>query len=447
MPSARRIGLFPDTYTIDDRYHISIGGLPIRQLAQEFGTPLYVLDYETLRHRIRSFQQALQDMNPPGQAFYAGKAFLTKAMAGFLEQQHMGLDVVSGGELYTALEGGMNPSRIIFHGNVKTDEEIRFGLLRGVGYFVVDSLAELEAISRIAKEVDKPAPILLRLTPGIEAHTHAFIQTGQFDSKFGFAMQDGIHEVALQRALTLPYLELKGFHAHIGSQIFDEDPFVHNAQRLMEFMHDALERYHYWPEVVDIGGGFGVQYGPDDDPPQVSRILARVNDAMQRMTPHGYAVPTVFIEPGRAIVAEAGVTIYQVGATKTVPGGKRYAAVDGGMGDNIRPALYQASYTAQVDGKNPEDRALYTIAGRYCESGDILVKDIPLPPIEPGDYVVVFGTGAYNFAMASNYNRVPRPAVVLVYNGQASLWVKRESYEDMAHNDLPWQDPEEGLWR
>ena len=440
--------MFPDTYTVDGHYHIAIGGVPIRQLAEEYGTPLYVLDYDTLIHRIQSFQESLREMNPPGQAFYAGKAFLSTAMAGLLKDQGMGLDVVSGGELYTALEAGMDPARVVFHGNVKTEDEIRMGLSRGVGYFVVDSLAELAAISRIAGEAGDQAAILLRLTPGIEAHTHAFIQTGQFDSKFGFGMKDGIHEEALEEALRLPNLVLKGFHAHIGSQIFEEDPFVHNAQRLMEFMRVALERHRYWPEVLDIGGGFGVQYGPEDDPPQVPRILARVNETMRRLTPPGHPVPTVFIEPGRAIVAEAGVTIYQVRATKTVPGGRRYVAVDGGMGDNIRPALYQAAYVAQVDGKNPDTPdGVYTIAGRYCESGDILVKDIALPEPEVGDYLAVYGTGAYNYAMASNYNRVPRPAVVLVDKGRTVLWVKRESYEDLVRNDLPWRRPEEGRWR
>ncbi|WP_028962988.1 diaminopimelate decarboxylase [Sulfobacillus thermosulfidooxidans] len=433
--------MFPDTYQRDEFNRISIGGVPVRQLAEAYGTPLYVLDYATMLHRIHAFQEALNEMTPPGRAFYAGKAFLTTAMAGFLNAHGMGLDVVSGGELYTAIAAGFDMQNIVFHGNVKTAEEIQLALEHNVGYVVVDSLDELHLIDEIAARMSIKAPVLLRLTPGIEAHTHAFIQTGQFDSKFGFGMKDGIHEEAVSVALASSHIDLKGFHAHIGSQIFDEDPFVHNAMRLMEFIQSLWEQRRFWPEVLDIGGGFGVQYTHKDDPPEVPSILARVNQAVQALTPRECEPPVIFIEPGRAIVAEAGVTVYQVNATKTVPGGKNYIAVDGGMGDNIRPALYQAEYVAQVDGKPIDGVALYTLAGRYCESGDILIRDVALPPVEVGDYVVVFGTGAYNYAMSSNYNRVPKPAVVLVADGHSQLWVKRETYQDLVAQDLPWRDP------
>ncbi len=432
-------GMFPITYRMDEHHHIFIGGMSVRDLAECYGTPLYVLDYATMLGRIRQFQGALDEMMPPGHAFYAGKAFLCTAMAGFLNDQGWGLDVVSGGELYTALQAGFDMTKIVFHGNVKTQEEIEAALRYGVGYVVADSLDELVLLNETARRLDKEAPVLLRLTPGIEAHTHAFIQTGQFDSKFGFAMKDGIHEEAVDAALSYSHIKLKGFHAHIGSQIFDEDPFVHNAERLMSFFGTLWEKRGFWPEVLDIGGGFGVQYTPLDDPPDVTRVLMRVNRTVQAMTPRACQVPLVFIEPGRAIVAEAGVTIYRVHATKTVPGGKHYVAVDGGMGDNIRPALYQAAYSAQVDGKPPEEMIRYTIAGRYCESGDILIRDVSLSPVEVGDYLVVFGTGAYNYAMSSNYNRVPRPAVVVVSQGRSTPWVKRETYQDLLTQDLPWK--------
>lgn len=430
--------MFPVTYRRDEQNRIFIGGAAVKDLAESYGTPLYVLDYATMLQRIRQFQSALDEMTPRGRAFYAGKAFLSKAMAGFLNENHWGLDVVSGGELYTAIQAGFDMGNIVFHGNVKTVEEIETALCHHVGYVVADSLDELSLLNETARKLDVRAPVLLRLTPGIEAHTHAFIRTGQFDSKFGFAMQDGIHDEAVSVALSLPYLQLKGFHAHIGSQIFDEDPFIHNAQRLMEFMAELWEQRGFWPEVLDIGGGFGVQYTPTDDPPDITRVLLEVNQRVQAMTPRGCQSPEILIEPGRAIVAEAGITVYQVHATKVVPGGRHYVAVDGGMGDNIRPALYQAAYTAQVDGKPLERLNAYTVAGRYCESGDILISQASLAPVEVGDYLVVFGTGAYNYAMSSNYNRVPRPAVVLVSEGQQRVWVKRETYQDLLAQDLPW---------
>ncbi len=434
--------MFPDTFEIDENYHIRIGGVAVQQLAEKYGTPVYVLDYATMVHRLQMFKDVLNTMVRPGRVYYAGKAFLNKAMAGFLAHEGVGLDVVSGGELYTALAGGFPARDIVFHGNVKSSEEIYMGLEAGVGFIVVDSLDELSNVDRIAGILGVEAPVLLRLTPGIEAHTHAFIQTGQFDSKFGFGMTAGIHEQALQEALLCRHVQLKGFHAHIGSQIFEEDPFVHNARRLMEFVQYAYETYQFWPEVLDIGGGFGVQYSLSDDPPLVSRILQRVDDIVRNMTVAGHQTPIVFIEPGRAIVAEAGVTLYRVNATKTVPGGRRYVAVDGGMGDNIRPALYQAQYVAQIDGRIPEAQSLVTIAGRYCESGDIIIRDIALPAPERGDLLVVYATGAYNYSMASNYNRVPRPAVVLVHRAQTMEWNRRESYDDLLRNDSEWHDPE-----
>ncbi len=432
--------MFPVTYRRDEHHQIFIGGTSVKDLAETYGTPLYVLDYATMLQRIRQFQSALDKMHPPGEAFYAGKAFLCTAMAGFLNEQRWGLDVVSGGELYTAVKAKFDMAKIVFHGNVKTPEEIETALRYGVGYVVADSLDELLLVNETARRLDMQAPVLLRLTPGIEAHTHAFIRTGQFDSKFGFAMKDGIHDEAVSVALSLSHIKLKGFHAHIGSQIFEEDPFVHNAQKLMGFVLRLWEQREFWPEVLDIGGGFGVQYTPGDDPPDVERVLLKVNQTLRTMTPSGCQAPKLLIEPGRSIVAEAGITIYRVHATKVVPGGRHYVAVDGGMGDNIRPALYQAVYTAQVDGKSVERLFPYTVAGRYCESGDILIPNASLAPIETGDYLVVFGTGAYNYAMSSNYNRVPRPAVALVSEGQSKLWVKRETYQDLLSQDLPWQN-------
>lgn len=429
----------PDTYVVDQSHRISVGGIRLDALAEKYGTPLYVLDQTTIVNRIRQYQEALNELTPAGQAFYAGKAFICQAMAGLLEHQGMGLDVVSGGELYTALTAGFDPSRIMFHGNVKTREEIAYALNAKVGHMVCDSLEELNRIEQEASRLDCQAPILLRITPGIEAHTHEFIRTGQFDSKFGFALTQGIADQAVLRALELPHIALKGFHAHIGSQIFDEDPFIRNAEILLNYSLQWYQEQGWWPEVLNIGGGFGVRYQSQDVAPRLAAVVGAIRSMVDRLTPNGLVPPRIFMEPGRSIIAEAGVTVYQVMVKKEVPGGKWYVAVDGGMGDNIRPALYQARYQAAIDGKADEPGTeTVTVAGRYCETGDVLIKDIALPPVSIDDLLVVFDTGAYNYAMASNYNRVPRPAVVLVADGRDELWVARETYQDMVHGDKPW---------
>ncbi|MCL6561638.1 MAG: diaminopimelate decarboxylase [Firmicutes bacterium] len=439
-------GLFPITWNQDDSHQISIGGIPIRDLAERFGTPLYVMDYATLADRLTRYRAALATLDPPGLPYFAGKAFLCRAMAGLLEDLGIGLDVVSGGELATAVAGGFRPERAIFHGNVKTPEEIAYGLEVGVGLWGVDSLDELEALSRAASHFGTQARVVLRLTPGIEAHTHAFIRTGQFDTKFGLAMSEGIAEEAVARALALPGIQLVGFHAHIGSQILEIAPFLANLERLLSFSRVTLSTHGFWPEILDVGGGLGVRYTAEDDPPALETVVEGMRQVIAEYTPAGMAAPQVLMEPGRSVVAEAGVTLYRVGAIKRVPSGKRYVAVDGGMGDNIRPALYQAAYQAVVDGKAPgADGFVGALAGRYCESGDILIPEARWPAdLEVGDLVAVLVTGAYNYAMASNYNRVPRPAVVAVHQGEAKVWVQRERWEDLYRLDGAWERWERG---
>ncbi|MCL5115673.1 MAG: diaminopimelate decarboxylase [Firmicutes bacterium] len=428
----------PDTFQQTSSGHISIGGVPVSTLAEKFGTPLYVLDYDTMVHRMQEYRNALAQLQPAGWACYAGKAFLCRAMVELVAQEGLGLDVVSGGELYTALQAGFDPKNILFHGNVKTAAELRFGLEAGVGQFVVDSLDELDRLNRIADEMGRTAPVLLRLTPGIDAHTHDFIRTGQFDSKFGFGIGDGIADEAVRRALAAERIQLNGFHAHIGSQILEGDPFVANAEALMAFSQRWHQMAGFWPRILDIGGGLGVRYTGGEEPPQLAHILRRIQGLLTEATPPGAAVPKILMEPGRSIVAEAGVTLYTVEAVKTVVGGKVYVAVDGGMGDNIRPALYQAQYAASLDGK-PESTppSAVTVAGRYCESGDILLSGVPLADPQVGDRLIVWATGAYNYSMASTYNRVPRPAVVVVRDGEVSRWVERERWEDVTRLDLP----------
>ncbi|MCY0877631.1 MAG: diaminopimelate decarboxylase [Firmicutes bacterium] len=428
----------PDSYRKLPNGQIEIGGVSLKALAATYGTPLYILDYQTLIDRMRRFRDALAGLNFRGRVMYAGKAFLCRAMVELVASEGLGLDVVSGGELTTALRAGMDPGRIVFHGNVKTREEMALALTHRVGAIVVDSLDELRRLDEMARERSAVAPILLRLTPGIEAHTHEFIRTGQFDSKFGFALKDGIADEAVSMALDLSHVRLEGFHAHIGSQILEAEPFVANAEALLQFSRGWWERTGFWPQVLDVGGGFGVRYQAQDEPPEVEPLLRRVQEAFQRLTPPGEDVPELWLEPGRSIVAEAGCTLYTIESVKQVVDEKVYVAVDGGMGDNIRPALYQAAYTAEVDGK-PETSALrtVTVAGRYCESGDILIKDARLADPNVDDLLVVWGTGAYNYAMASTYNRVPRPAVVLVHDGEAFVWVERESWDDLVRLDRP----------
>ncbi|MBX5466573.1 MAG: diaminopimelate decarboxylase [Firmicutes bacterium] len=427
------------TWRRDDAHRIWIGGVSVAELVETFGTPLYVMDYATVVDRLGRYQAALAACDPPGLPYYAGKAFLCRALAGLLEERGVGLDVVSGGELATALAGGFDPRRILFHGNVKTRDEIAYGLAQGVGLWAVDSLDELALLDQMAGAAGVKAAIVLRLTPGIEAHTHAFIRTGQFDTKFGLAMAAGIAEGAVDAALAAPHLDLVGYHAHIGSQILEVEPFLANLERLLGFARDQYQRLGFWPEVLDVGGGLGVRYTPEDDPPPLEVVVEGMRELLRQWTPPDRSPPRLYMEPGRSVVAEAGVTLYRVGAIKTVPSGRRYLAVDGGMGDNIRPALYQAPYRAEVDGKVGEAVAA-TLAGRYCESGDILIAEQQWPAdVAVGDVVAVLGTGAYNYTMASNYNRVPRPPVVAVREGQARVWVEGERWEDLYRLDRPWE--------
>jgi diaminopimelate decarboxylase len=425
----------PSTYHKAVDGVISVGGMKLSDLAARYGTPLYVLDYETLVANLRRYREALAQWGIP---YYAGKAFCCRAMVELVAQEQFGLDVVSGGELYTARTAGLDMSRVLFHGNVKTAAEIDAGLKSEVGHFVIDSLDELVAVNQAAAAMQRVAPVLLRLTPGIEAHTHEFIRTGQFDSKFGLALANGIAEEAVKKTLACPNLRLDGFHAHIGSQILTVEPLVANAQALLQFSLRMLEQFDYWPRILDIGGGFGVQYTQSDSPPDPAAVLRSVKGLVDEWTPRGQKPPQIIVEPGRSVVAEAGFTLYRVEVVKEVPGGRVYVAVDGGMGDNIRPALYQAVYSAELDGK-PDSVPLreVSVAGRYCETGDLLIAATQLPQPMRGDLLVVWGTGAYNYAMASTYNRVPRPAVVLVSRADAQVWIEREAWEDLAQWDRP----------
>jgi diaminopimelate decarboxylase len=427
----------PVTYARDARGVLTVGGVPLDELAAQYGTPLYVMDVATIRQRLAAWREALGDT---GRVYYAGKAFLCRAMAELVQAEGVGLDVVSGGELTTALMAGVPPAEIVLHGNVKTRAELELALATGVGRIVVDSLEELSLLDELAQEAGRRVAVLLRLTPGIEAHTHEFIRTGQFDSKFGFATVGGAADEAVRAALASPGIRLAGLHAHIGSQILEVDPFAANAEALLRFARRQYDLHGWWPEEIDIGGGLGVSYEPADDPPTPEDVVRAVRERVADLVPADCAWPMLSVEPGRSVAADAGVTLYRVGVKKRVPG-RTYVAVDGGMGDNIRPALYQARYMAEPVGPPRAEREVVTVAGRYCESGDLLLRDAELPRLEPGDLLAVFTTGAYTYAMASTYNRVPRPAVVAVDRAVVQVWVERESWADLARHDRPLASP------
>ncbi|NLM51620.1 MAG: diaminopimelate decarboxylase [Firmicutes bacterium] len=426
------------TMRINEQNHLEIGGCDTVELAKEFGTPLYIMDEALIRQNCAAYRDTLAQLYPKSQVAYAGKAFLTMAMCRLIEEEGLALDVASGGEIYTALQAGFPAAKMIFHGNNKTPEEIRLALACGIGRFVVDSFSELELLANLAAEAKKKAKIYLRVKPGIEAHTHHYIQTGQMDSKFGLGLADGQALAAVKAALKTKHLELRGLHCHIGSQIFDFKPFQLAAHTMLDFMQEIKKKTGFVVEELDLGGGFGIRYLKQDNPYSLTAFVELiVSSVKEKAAEHGFPLPKLLLEPGRSIVGEAGTTLYTVGAIKDVPGIRRYVAVDGGMTDNLRTALYDAKYEAVVANR-VYDRPLekVTIAGRACESGDMLIWDIELPPLNRGDLLAVLSTGAYHYSMANNYNRFPRPAVVFVRDGKASLVVKRETYADLVKNDL-----------
>lgn len=430
--------LLRGTMTINDKGHLVIGGCDAVDLAREFGTPLCVIDEAEVRRTCREYRREFCERYGHAEVIYAAKAFMTMAMCRLVEEEGLGLDVVSGGELITALRAGFPMERVFFHGNNKSPDELILALEAGVGRIVVDNFYELGMVGRLARERGRKTKILLRIAPGIEAHTHEYIRTGQIDSKFGFTLSNGDALRAVQQALGYPGVELKGIHCHIGSQIFEMESYAHAARVMMEFLAEVFVRYGYYLEELDLGGGFGIYYADGDRPATIEKyaraVMGTVKSSAQAFE---LPAPKVIVEPGRSIVGPAGTTLYTVGSTKDIPGIRKYVSVDGGMADNIRPALYGAKYEAMVANKaGLEPEEVVTVTGKCCESGDVLIWDIKLPAIEPGDILAVFCTGAYGYTMASNYNRLARPAVVLVCDGQADLIVRRETYEDLLRYDL-----------
>jgi diaminopimelate decarboxylase len=428
-------GLLPETAEVTAAGHLSLGGCDVVELAAEFGTPLYVYDEATIRNRATAYRDGLRQAYP-GKSLvcYAGKAYCAPWLLRVVAEEGLGLDVVSGGELYTARASGFPAERIYFHGNNKGEDELQLALDSGVGRVVVDNLEEIERLSRLTANAMKEQAVLLRVAPGVEAHTHEHIKTGVLDTKFGLSIQTGAAAEAVERIRRQKALRLMGLHAHIGSQVFELEPYRETIRRVFEFAASVgLELQELSP-----GGGFGVRYTPADmslSPADVTRAIAdTVCDAAQKA---GVPLPALTIEPGRSIIAPAGVALYRVGSIKTITGVRTYVAVDGGMADNIRPTAYGAAYTPFLANRlNDQPDATLAIAGKYCESGDVLVKDAVLPMPRVGDLVAVPSSGAYHLSMASNYNLSPRPAVVVVRQGNARLVRRRETYEDLLRSDV-----------
>lgn len=426
------------TSQINEQGHLEIGGVDTVQLAGKYGTPLFVYDVQLIRDRAKEFQQAFIDAGVKAQVAYASKAFSCVAMVQLANELGLSLDVVSGGELYTAIAAGMPMERVHFHGNNKSPEEINMAVEANIGCFVVDNFYELQLLEETAKRHQKKVSILLRTTPGIEAHTHEYITTGQEDSKFGFDLVSGQVDEAIQRGMASENLELLGLHCHIGSQIFETTGFVMAVEKIYSYIEKWKNELQYEPAVLNLGGGFGIRYVEGDHPLPVSEYVHATINAVKREAERlQMELPEIWIEPGRSLVGDAGTTLYTIGSRKDIPNVRHYLSVDGGMTDNLRPALYQAEYEAILANRaNDTVAEKVSIAGKCCESGDMLIWDLPLPKANHEDILAVFCTGAYGYSMANNYNRIPRPAVVFVENGIAKLVIKRESYEDLLRLDV-----------
>lgn len=428
-----------DCLNVNEKGHLTIGGCDTLELAKEFGTPLYVMDEATIRNTCKSYVNSIKThYDGKGLPMYASKALSCKALVQLADSENMGLDVVSGGEIYTAMKANFPPEKIQFHGNNKTEAELRMALDYNIGKIIVDNLYELEFLNKIAGEKNKVVKISMRIKPGIDAHTHNFIMTGQIDSKFGFALETGEAMAAVKESLKLGNVDLTELHCHIGSQIFDIDPFVKAAEVMMDFIGQIKRETGHLVTELNLGGGYGIKYTENDNPVPYDNYMAAVSKAVKaKAAENDIPVPFIYMEPGRSVVGEAGITLYTVGGRKEIPNVRTYVSVDGGMTDNIRYALYESEYTVVNAGKadqKPNEKV--TVAGKCCESGDLIQKDTPVADVQVGDTLAVLSTGAYNYSMASNYNRNPRPAIVMVKDGKARLIVKRESYDDLVANDL-----------
>lgn len=428
-----------DNLTVNEQGHLCIGSHDTVELAKEFGTPLYVLDEDKVRQNCRGYKNAIDEYyGGRGLALYASKALCTMYTARVAAEEGLGADVVSGGEIYTLKKAGFPMEKVFFHGNNKTDDEIELAMDCGVGHIVVDNVYELDRVNQAAAKRNTVQPILFRIKPGIDAHTHDFVRTGQIDSKFGVALENGEAYEIHKYASTLENVSVDGVHCHIGSQIFDVTPFCEAAKVMMNFVADLRDTLGLDPKILNLGGGFGIKYVEGDDPlAPVDYVKAAIETVKEVAEQRKMPLPFLVFEPGRSIVAEAGITLYTVGCVKDIVNVRTYVSVDGGMSDNPRYIMYGSKYSAVLANKaNEENVKKVTIAGKCCESGDIIQENVPLPEVNVGDTLAVLATGAYNYSMASNYNRIPRPAMVAVKGSEKKVIIRRETYEDIIKNDI-----------
>lgn len=426
---------------LNDAGHLMIGGCDSISLAHNFGTPLVVYDVTQIRSQIGAFRKVFEENNVDYAVSYASKAFSAIAMYQLAAAEQAHVDVVSAGELYTAMKANFPMSQVSFHGNNKSRQELEMAVKNHVGMIMIDNFHEIDLLADILQAHNATTNVMLRITPGISAHTNEYIQTGQIDSKFGFDLQSGQADEALQRVLANPRMKMRGLHAHIGSQIFELAGFEGVAKKLVEIAAHWHDEFDYETEIINVGGGFGIRYVSSDHPLKPEEFVDAIIKSIKKETvANNLSMPAIWIEPGRSIVGPAGHTLYTVGSRKDVPELKPYLTVDGGMGDNIRPALYQAEYeTVLASDPAAPIKEHVRLAGKYCESGDILAQDQGLPQTRPGDVLAMLDTGAYGYSMASNYNRNARPAVVFAENGRAQVVIERESLDDLVRLDRPYE--------
>lgn len=443
--NAKKVGIMMEnnlknSACFNKKGQLEFAGYPIEKLAKEFGTPLFVYDVQMIRQKARGFKKTFEELEIKHKVTYASKAFTCLAIYQVIKEEGLACDVVSAGEMYTALKAGILPKDIVFHGNNKLMSELEMAIENNIGTIVIDNFYELTLLKKILRQKKKQQQVLLRVAPGVDAHTHSYILTGQEDSKFGFDILSGQADEALQLLLEDDVFNVAGVHCHIGSQIFSTDGFQQATNKMMSLMLHWQQSFGYTARILNLGGGFGVHYTDSDQPLEAEEYVKQItNIVKQSCSKNDFPLPEIWIEPGRSIVAEAGITIYTTGAQKHIPNVRSFISVDGGMADNIRPALYQAEYTGTLaTKKETEKMQVVSITGKYCESGDIIIRDITVPEIESGDLFVVFSTGAYGYSMASNYNRSLRPAVVFIENQQAQLVIRRETLDDIIQYDLPY---------
>lgn len=425
--------------SINSENHLVIGQHDTVELAKKFGTPLYVLDEDLMRDNCRAYKNAIDTYyDEHGLVLFASKALCTMYTGRLVAEEGLGADVVSGGELYTLYKAGFPMEKVFFHGNNKTPDEIELALNCCVGHIVVDNKYELELLNRIANEKNVNQRILFRIKPGIDAHTHNFVKTGQIDSKFGVALENGEAYEIHKLALSMSNIQIDGVHCHIGSQIFDVEPFCEAAKVMIGFIADLYDKLGIKVNILNLGGGFGIKYTATDDPIAPSEYIHKVTNVVKELAQEkGIDLPFLVFEPGRSIVASAGITLYTVGCVKEIENVRTYVSIDGGMCDNPRYILYGSKYTAVLaNNASAEPVAPITIAGKCCESGDLIQEHVMMPEIRVGDTLAVLATGAYNYSMSSNYNRIPRPPIVLVSGNEAKIIVKRETYDDLIKNDV-----------